>query len=180
MRTLSVRRIWWKSIRSGVMQGKLNIQTSLLLALIRTLANATLSNGVHSKDVQAIEIGNTVSIPWVSSLTRKLKGTVWRVCIVDIDFYVMEIVNKVSSLIRTPKLQYQVCILQRCLCYRGEKYGKLFNRDDKRDSRKCAHSRYVYAVEIGNTVTSLIRTPKGQYQVCTLQKCLCYRDRKYS
>ena len=98
--------------------------------------------------------------------------------IVEIDVYVMEIVNKVSSLIRTPKLQYQVSILQKILCYRGEKYSKLSNRDAKRDSRKCAHSRYVYAVEIGNTVTSLIRTPKGQYQVCALQKCLCYY-RKY-
>ena len=86
MRTLSVRRIWWKSIRSGVMQRKLNIQTSLLLALIRTLANVTLSNDAHSKDVYAIEIGNTVS-----SLTRKLKGTVSRVHIVEIDVYAIEL-----------------------------------------------------------------------------------------
>ena len=84
MRTLSVRRIWWKSIRSGVMLGKLNIQTSLLLALIRTLAN--VSNGAHSKDVYAIEIGNTVS-----SLTRKLKGTVSRVHIVEIDVYAIDL-----------------------------------------------------------------------------------------
>ena len=33
---------------------------------------------------------------------------------------------------------------------------------------------------IGNTVRSLIRTPKGQYQVCALQRYLCYSDRKYS
>ena len=171
MKTPSVRRtVFNGNFRSGLMQRKLNIQTSLLLALIRTLANVTYP---------------TVRIPkmymlWVGSLTRKLKGTVWRVRIVEIDVHAIERVNKVSSLIRTPKLQYQVCILQRFLCYRGEKYSKLSNRDAKRGSRKCAHSRHVYAVEIGNTVTYLIRTAKGQYQVCALQNCLCYRDRKYS
>ena len=101
-------------------------------------------------------------------------------CIVEIDLCAIEIGNTVSSLIRNPKLQYQVSILQRCLCYRGNKYRKLFNRDAKKDSTNCAHSRYVYAVEIGNTVSSLIRTRKGQYQVCVLHTCLCYSDRKYS
>ena len=33
---------------------------------------------------------------------------------------------------------------------------------------------------IGNTVRSLIRTLKGQYQVCATQRYLSYRDRKYS
>ena len=40
MKTLSVRRtVFGGNFRSGLMQRKLNIQTSLLLALIRTLAN---------------------------------------------------------------------------------------------------------------------------------------------
>ena len=38
--------------------------------------------------------------------------------------------------------------------------------------------RDVYAIKIRNTVNPLIRTTKGQYQVC-LQRCLCYRDSKY-
>ena len=72
--------------------------------------------------------------------------------IVEIDVCAIEIGNTVSSLIRNPKLQYQVSILQRCLCYRGNKYRKLFNRDAKKDSTNCAHSKI----------------------------CLCCRDRKYS
>ena len=40
----------------------------------------------------------------------------------------------------------------------------------------------VYVIEIGNTVSSLIRATmqKAQYQVCALQRCLCYNniDRK--
>ena len=48
------------------------------------------------------------------------------------------------------------------------------------DSVKCAHSRDVYVIEIGNTVNSLIRTPKGQYQVYAFQRYLCHRDKKYS
>ena len=48
------------------------------------------------------------------------------------------------------------------------------------DSVKCAHSRDVYVIEIGNTVSSLIRIPKGQYQVCAFERCLCDTDRKYS
>ena len=43
---------------------------------------------------------------------------------------------------------------------------------------KCAH--YVYVIVIGNTVRFLIRTQKGQYHVCAMQRYLCCRDRKYS
>ena len=32
---------------------------------------------------------------------------------------------------------------------------------------------------LGNTVSSLIRTPKGEQQVCAFQRCLCYRYKKY-
>ena len=54
-------------------------------------------------------------------------------------------------------------------------------RTPKGLSIKIAHYRDVYVVEIGNKVSSLIRTPKGQYQECALQRCLCSsRYNKYS
>ena len=49
-----------------------------------------------------------------------------------------------------------------------------------KDSIDCAHYRDVYVIVIGNTVTFLIRTQKGQYQVRALKRCLCYSDRKYT
>ena len=74
-------------------------------------------------------------------------------CAICENVYVIAIGNTVSSLIQTPKGQYQVFVLQKYLCYSDGKYSQ---------------------------VDSLTRTSKGQYQVCTLKKCLCYRDRKYS
>ena len=123
------------------------------------------------------------------------------------DVYSMEIRHTaVSSLIRTPKGQYQVCALQRCLCYRDRKYSwllnthckgtvssvriaemlvlyrkysQLFNTDSKGtvSSVRIAEMSMLQTQEIQLT---LIRTPKGQYQVWALQRCVCYRYRKYS
>ena len=95
------------------------------------------------------------------------------------DVCAIEIRNTVTSLIRTPKGQYRMCALQRCLCYSDRKYNSLFNKDSKRTVSSVRIKGDVYLIVIGNTVRSLIRTPKGQYQVCALQKCLCYSDRKY-
>ena len=95
------------------------------------------------------------------------------------DVCAIEIRNTVTSLIRTPKGQYRMFALQRCPCYSDRKYSSLFNQDSKRDSIKCAQCKDIYVLEIGNTVSSLILTPKGQYRVCALQRCLCCSDRKY-
>ena len=54
-------------------------------------------------------------------------------------------------------------------------------RTPKGLSIKSVHYRDVYVVEIGNKVSSLIRTPKGHYEECALQRCLCSsRYNKYS
>ena len=50
---------------------------------------------------------------------------------------------------------------------------------DSKGTVSSLHYRGVYVVVIGNTVSSLIWTPKGQYQVCAFQRCLCYRNIKY-
>ena len=51
----------------------------------------------------------------------------------------------------------------------------------QKDSINCAQCKDIYVVEIGNTVSSLIRTPKGQYRVRALKRCLCSRRyNKYS
>ena len=124
------------------------------------------------------------------------------------DVCAIEIRNTVTSLIRTPKGQYRMCALQRCLCYSDRKYSLLFCTDSKttvssvhiakismlqrqeirlalqyglqKDGIECVHYRDVYVIVIGNTVTSLIRAPNGQYHVCAMQRYLRCRDRKYS
>ena len=86
--------------------------------------------------------------------------------------------NTVRSLIRTPKGQYQVCALQRYLCYSDRKYSSLFNTDSKGTVSSVRITEI--SIVIGNIVRSLIRTQKGQYQVRALKRCLCYSDRKYT
>ena len=86
----------------------------------------------------------------------------------------------VRSLIRTPKGQYQVCALQRYLCYSDRKYSSLFNTDSKGTASSVRIYRDIYVIVIGNTVYSLMRTPNGQYQVCAMQRYLCCRERKWT
>ena len=97
------------------------------------------------------------------------------------DVYVIVIENKVRSLIRTPMGLYQVRALKRCLCYRDEEIQFALQYGLQKDSFICAQCKDIYVVEIGNTVRSLIRAPKGQYQVYALKRCLCSRRyNKYS
>ena len=96
------------------------------------------------------------------------------------DVYVIVIGNTVRSLLRTQKGQYQVCAVQRYLYCRDRKYSQLFNTDSKTTVSSVRIKGDVYVIVIGNTIRSLIRTPKGQYQVCAMHRYLCCRDRKYS